>query len=150
MKIGRILGIVGAILALVGVVLPWVAGHVAATNTDRSLSGIEFPLFIFGVPLLLFAVVGLVLVAIPKKGTAIAGLIMGIIALVIAMIPMAILASIIVEWQIPGEVASIGYGLYISLVGAVLLIVGSAIGIKDASAPKPMPPPVMQPSMQQW
>jgi len=148
MKIGRILGIIGAILALIGVFLPWVAGHVAATNTDRSLSGIEFPLFIFGMPFLLFVVIGLILVAIPKKGTAIAGLIMGIIAFVIALIPMAILATIIVSWQISGEVASIGYGLYICLVGALLLIIGSAMGIRDASAPKPMPPPMMQPPLQ--
>jgi len=147
MKLGRILGIVGALLAVVGVFLPWATATNTITNTSASASGISVPLF--GVLVLLFSVLGLVLVLVGKRGTCIGALIMGILAFVFALIVAAIWSAIISTFGV-GDVLSIGYGLYMSLAGSIILMVGSVMTLGELKqiAPQMAPPPMFEQPMQ--
>jgi len=146
MKIGRILGIVAGILTVVGVFLPWISVKDLAGNVT-DYSGIAVPLTFFGMMTLIFGLLGLIFVAIGKRGLCIAGLVMGIIAMLFVLIIFAIMTTVLAVGA--GSVFSMGIGLIISMVGSILLIIGCAIafaqaGKKAAPAPPiaPTPPPM--------
>jgi hypothetical protein len=148
MNYGRPLGIVGGILALVGTVLPWVTISDAAGSITAS--GLE--VFIFGIPAMILGVLGLVFLAIEKKGFAIAGLVMGILVLIFAILAVT-MTSVIAGFAAYTGVVTVGmgYGMYLTLVGAILLIVGGALSyvqIEDVVAPVPVQP--MPPTNGQW
>lgn len=144
MKTGRILGIVGGLLAVVGIFLPWATATNPTTNTSSSASGISVP--IFGILVALFSVLGLVLVFVGKKGTCTAGAIMGILAFIFAMIFAALWSAIITTFSV-GDIFSIGYGLYVTMIGSIILILGSFMARGEAVrslTPQVAPPPMFQ------
>ncbi len=152
MKIGPgwILGVVGGILALVGSFLPWIS--VSDGTTTLTLIGAIIP--IFGWLFLIFAILGLILVAIPNKITAILGMVFGILALIMGIVTVALTSLIanIVGGTGTGVTVSIGYGAYVALVGAVLLMIGGPIAYSQwkkaaiaPAAPAMMPPPMSPP-----
>ncbi len=144
MQVGRILGIVGAILALVGTFLPW-----ADISSDiDSISATGIMIFFIGIPVLIFAIIGLILVAIPKRGTAIGGLVMGILAFIFMLLAFVVVS--ILEGLVSGTGIEVKYeyGLWVTLVGSLLLIVGGAVMFVELGkvAAAPMPPPMMPPT----
>jgi hypothetical protein len=144
MSSGRIIGIVGGILVLVGMFLPWLTATNSITGESASLMGAMFP--IFGWLALIFGVLGLIFVAIGSRGMCIAGLIMGILAFIMVLLGFALSATLVS--LLSGGIVAVGYGIYISMIGSIILIVGAGLGMgqaKKAAAPPvaPMAPPPM-------
>jgi hypothetical protein len=139
MQIGRILGLVGAILALVGTLLPW-----ATISSDiDSITASGVVIFFIGLPVLLFAIIGLILVALPKRGTAIGAFVMGILCLIFMMLAFVVVS--ILEGLVSGTniEVSYDYGLWVSLVGSILLMIGGIWAFVElGKVPPPMPMPV--------
>ncbi len=147
MQMGRILGIVGGILALVGTFLPWVT----LSSEIDSITASGILLFIVGIPVLIFGIIGLILVALPKRGTAIGAFVMGILALIFVM-----LAFVLVSWLeslVSGTSIEITYeyGMWVSLIGAILLMVGGIWSFIELGKAPPVPamPPEPMPPMDQ-
>jgi hypothetical protein len=137
MNYGRPLGIVGGILALVGCVLPWVT----ISDSFSSITASGLGVFIFGVPAMILGILGLVFVAIPKRGFAIAGLIMGILVMIFVVLAITMTSVIAGYATYTGVVTvSMDYGMYVTLVGAILLMVGGGLAYyqtQDVVAPVP-------------
>jgi hypothetical protein len=147
MQMGRILGIVGAILALVGTFLPW-----ATISSDfESITASGIAIFFIGIPVLLFAIIGLILVAMPKRGTAIGGFVMGILCLIFMMLAFVVVS--ILEGLVTGTNIEISYdyGLWVSLVGSILLMIGGIWAFVELGKAPPAPAPMMpmEPPMEQ-
>ncbi|UCD92151.1 MAG: hypothetical protein JSV43_07985 [Methanobacteriota archaeon] len=141
MKIGpgRILGLVGGILAIVGSFLAWASVcFMGICASVAGFDGFEGKLaFVFGL-------IGLILVIIPKRGLPIGGLIMGILVIIW---PVKVMMEIIAPLEI-------GIGIWITIVGAILLIVGSGLALREgpkpeAYVPPPMEEPMMEPPMEE-
>lgn len=140
MNYGRPLGMVGGILALVGTVLPWVT----ISDSFNSVSASGLQVFFFGVPALIFAILGLVFVAIPRKSLTIGCLVMGILVMVFAILAITMTSVVAGFAATTGVVTvSIEYGMYLTLVGSILLIVGGALAYvqyEEVVAPVPTQP----------
>lgn len=142
MKIGpgRILGAVGGILAIIGSFLAWLSACILGFCISVSgFEGYEGKLtFVFGL-------IGLILVVIPKRGLPIGALIMGILAIIW---PVKVMLEVVAG-------IDVGIGLWISLVGALLLIIGSALALREGPKPEayvpppPMEEPMMEPPMEE-
>lgn len=146
-KTGNILGLVGGLVAVVGVFLPWMTATETITNTSTSASGISVPLF--GILVLLFSALGLVLVLVGKRGACIGAMIMGILAFVFGLIVATVWSAIISTFG-AGDILSIGYGLYMSLAGSIILVIGSVLTLGELKqiAPQMAPPPMFEQPMQ--
>lgn len=147
MQMGRIVGIIGGILALVGTFLPWAT----IESSVESISASGILLFIVGVPVLLFAIIGLILVALPKRGTAIGAFVMGILALIFVLLAFVLVG--VLEGLVSGTDISItyDYGMWISLVGSILLMIGGIWAFVELGKVPPVPAPMMpmEPPMEQ-
>jgi len=149
MKSGRIIGIIGGILTMVGVFLPWATVSGGTLIGSVSLLGVlAFP---FGILAMIFGIIGLILVAIGKRGMCIGALILGILAFIMILLSFALLS-----W-LAELVAGIGgglveftvdFGIYIAIVGSIILIIGSGLAMAQAEKPgmqpvpaAPIPPP---------
>ncbi|MCK4443510.1 MAG: hypothetical protein KAW09_03135, partial [Thermoplasmata archaeon] len=137
MNYGRPLGMVGGILALVGCVLPWMT----ISDAVNSVSASGLQVFIFGVPAMIFGILGLVFVAIPKKGFYLTALIMGILVMVFAILAITMTSVIAGLAAYSGVVTvSIDYGMYLTLVGSILLMIGGALAyVQYEEVPAPVP-----------
>jgi hypothetical protein len=114
-------------------------------SSDIESIGLIGVLFIpFGILVLIFGIVGLILVALGKRGPAIGGLVLGILAFVFALLALVILLAVS-SW-LEGMVAGTGvsvtvdYGIYLSVIGSIILIVGSAMVMGAAKAEEMAPP----------
>ena len=151
--VGRIVGIVGGILTLVGCLLPWLT--VSSSLESISVLGIIVPPWL-AMLAFIFGIIGLILVAIGKRGPAIGALVMGILAFVFVIIEWMLLVVIasFAEGLVSGTgvTVTIDYGVYVALVGAIILIIGSIMAMSEAKKaaaapmmPGPMPPePMME------
>ena len=120
-------------MTVVGLFLSWAAGTNTTTGASASAWGLAVP--IFGILVLLFGALGLILVAVGKRGTCIGGIIMGIIAFVLTLIVFAISSAIIQGLSTAEVTLYIGYGMYLSLIGALILVIGSFMALKEAKKP---------------
>lgn len=135
---GRIVGIVGGLLVVIGGILPWI--YAESSIDSASLPGIlTIP---FGTLAFIFGIVGLILVALKGRGVAIGALVMGILALIFALLLFPLLS--ILESIISGTDVTVraDYGLYISLVGSVILIIGAGLAFSQAGRAEEMAPPM--------
>lgn len=143
MKIGMgaILGAIGGIIALIGTFLPW--GTVTLLGIPIGIPGWAGVGFLT----VIFAILGLVLVLIPKKITAILALVFGVLALVFALLQYLGVSAVVALAQLGGGTGSMGVGGYISMLGCILLIVGGGMAYSAAGkmsapmSPMPMAPP---------
>ena len=92
-----------------------------------------------GILVLLFGVIGLVFGALNKPVLEILALVMGILVMLFSLLMGALVPTASVV--IPGASASVtpGFGMWISLVGGLLLTVGGALGFVE-SRNMPAPP----------
>lgn len=169
MKVGKgaILGLVGGLLGLVSVFLPWFT--VGAAGISVGFSGLQLAsptIDVFGVQVpnpysgtfsmavygtLVFSLIGMIVVMVPKKATAILGLVCGVLAVVLAgygFSQASALASTVPPT--PGLSVGPGFGIYLGIIGGLLLLIGGALALMDvrkAGAPMATPPPMapMQP-----
>jgi hypothetical protein len=122
---GRLVGIIGGLITFIGVFFPWATvsgsteGHAWAYHYTGSQS-----IALFIVPA--FGFFGLESVAIPTKRSATLGLGCGILAILgtPSIIP------ILVSGPSVGQV-TFEYGLYVTILGAIALIVGSVLARKE-------------------
>ena len=146
-KMPMILGILGGVLALVGTILPWISACTTASSllpqmclgfSGLGISGlaaaapgaaIESPILAFGgILILLFGIIGLVMMLLKKPQMAMIGMVMGILALLIGVL-WYVQASPLFNLSVPGVVTvSAGMGLWLSIIGGLLLFVGGFMG----------------------
>ena len=149
--IGRIVGIVGGLLTIIGCILPWMT--VQSSIASVSLWGILF--IPFGTLAFIFGIIGLILVALGKRGPAIGAFVMGILAFIFVLLGW-VMASVMADFFAgyvsgTGVTVTVDYGVYLALVGAIILMIGSILAMSEAKkaaevplmpgpmAPEPMP-----------
>jgi len=180
MKIGKgaIIGLVGGLLGLVGVFLPWltVSASVGPISVSASVSGIsmgggtldlgtgtaipvgasEFSIYVYGI--LAFSVLGLIVVMLGKRSTAMLALVFGLLTTILAIVAVVRMSQLASALQalipvVPGMTVSIGagIGLYLCVIGGIILLLGGVLAMGDAKkammapAPMPMAPPMPPP-----
>ncbi len=136
--IGRILGIVGGLLAVIGTVLPWVTISGGSLTSPLTFSGLTAGFG--GIGALLFGVLGLIFVAVGKRVLAILAMVWGILALLLTGLSMVGFAAIAALAGGSGVTVTTNYGVYVSLVGSLILIVGSIIAFVEVGKARATPP----------
>lgn len=147
---GAIIGILGGILVLVGCVLPWLSVSYTLLGVPLSISLSGFGIW-QGLLALIFGILGLIMAVLRKKVTSILALVFGILALLMIVLAMMEIGAVTAQYQLLGYAGisiGMGFGIYIALIGAILLMAGGGIGMMEAGkAPAPMmPPPPMMPA----
>jgi len=128
---GCILAIVGGLLTVIGLFLPWFS-VTAETIVGGSMSfpGILFG--IWGILVLIFGILMIVLAAVKKP--LIAG-IFGILGLVFALIPILIIEGMLAPLAglagMTGVTWGPTFGWFLTLIGAVLAMIGGFVGHKQ-------------------
>lgn len=148
MKLGKILGIVGGLIVIISMFLPWMT--VSSNIESISLMGIL--IIPFSTLALIFAILGLIFVAVGKKGLCIGALVMGILAIVMIGISFALMQWIADMTTIIGTgiTSGVDYGVWLAMIGSIILIIGSVLAYGEAKkaqpapAPMPMTPPPIQ------
>ena len=144
---GLILGLVGGLLGIVSVFLAWVSilgvgisGISLASVAAQFPGGGEFVIYVYGT--VGFAALGLILSLLQKKMTTMLALIFGLLTLLMPVIFLARISS-------QGGGGFVGVGVYVGIVGGLILFIGSLLGwreAKKAGAMTPPPAPMMPPS----
>jgi len=146
---GVMIGLVGGIVTIVATLLPWASNvSVGDITLTPDILGI---LTGFGTIVLILGVIGLVLALLAR---GVGTMVCGIIALLFSIFWMGAWSFVSEFINITGSDNAVGYGTYLSMVGAILLIVGGVLLMgekkKAVQAPPPMQAPPMQaPPMQQ-
>jgi len=119
LRIGWTLGIVAALLAIIGTFLPWItAGTVAIPGYPQ----------VGGIAIIIFVILGVVFVFIRQAGARLAiifGLLVAIMAALTFLSP-SLVASF------PGTAVRIEYGVWLSLVGGILMMIAGWIAGMEA------------------
>jgi len=135
---GTISGMVGVILLVAGTFLPWAissspGGNLIDGLTYWSESGwtnnfeSEFFLVIIAICL---SIIGAILIAIKKRLTIIAGSVTGAIVLIIflyAFLSLSQSVDRINSYHISDWSAGVGYGVWVSIIGSLLLVIGGLL-----------------------
>jgi phosphate starvation-inducible membrane PsiE len=122
-----LLGIIGSILLIVGSCLAWaiITNLPAGNNTIYGYSLAE------GAMLLIIGFLGLIAsiitAAYPAKITAIFMVIIGIVSLLTCIIDMASLKAMVYGTYPPASPVEAGIGLYLCLIGSILILVAGLI-----------------------
>ena len=151
-KMPMILGIVGGVLALLGTVLPWVSACASTIGINICLSfsglsigglaaaagGLSVSPIITLAPILclLFGIIGLVMMLMKKPMMAMLGMVMGLLIFILALLWYMSASPIFIS--VAGVSIGPGFGIWITLIGGLLLLVGGFMGMK---ALKGMTPP---------
>jgi hypothetical protein len=126
MTMGLILALIGGLLMLVGTFLPWatvkgtnILGQTEEITVIGAVSGIG------GILVLIMGILVIIMAAIKKPiGAAIFGII-GLIFSGLAFIGISALDTLLSGTEISVD---IGFGIFISLIGCVLALVGGILG----------------------
>ena len=125
--IWAILGLVGGLLVIVSMFLPWI--------TLPGLAVIGIATGFWGILPFIFSIIGLVMCVLRKRAFYIVGGIMGILSFVFPLIIMMIISSIAAAFgKIEVGASLLGIGLYLAIIGGLLLTVGGFGGF--AQTPK--------------
>jgi len=136
-KKGVIVGIIGGILTVLGVILPWAASEFGSVSGLYTIPGTAIGTTIFGYPLLILGILGLLMALPGKKGLAMGTIIMGIIAMLLGLIVIGFVGLIS---DISGGVASMGIGAILCLVGPIVMILGGFMIRSDVKKEMMAPP----------
>lgn len=97
----------------------------------------------FGLSLLIFGVIGMIMTVLGGKGPGIVGIVMGVFALPMVLSGMAIINWLVMlaGWSGSGVTILMRFGTYIAFIGSILLVIGSAMVIDQKKAPPPAASP---------
>ena len=127
-SLGKILAAVGGFITLVATALPWAT----VTYSDIPGSYVFLGVAFFGyssIIVYLFGLAWLTFFALPRKVYAILGLGWGSLALLLALLADA---GVFPGGRPGANAAAIGSGVYLSLLGSIMLVVGSAFAYMEA------------------
>jgi hypothetical protein len=142
--LGRILAVVGGFIALMAQVMPWessLSPGPPCINCGYVAIGLNFG-GLAGFMVSMSGLLWLVFFAIPKKVSATWGFIWGGLALLFALLALERIAADAATnvWPTNAE-----YGIYVSIVGSIALVIGSALAfLKAGKAMPPEPMPVAE------
>ena len=131
--IGRLLGILGADLTFFGALLPWVTLSGGRYSTPQMYLGVSTGFF--GILISQLGFFGIVMMLDGKKSTSLGGLGLGVSALFFSTLAMEFL-SILSLGDTTGITIEVGVGMYMCIVGSVILILGSILAMIDARKPR--------------
>ena len=152
---GQKIGLVGGIIALVGFFLPWVTLHLtgdiatSAGVTQQSFMGIQSG-GVMGLIALVSAILVIVFSVINKSSMPILTIVFAIIGLLLVLLAMTGVQSLIDATRAlasatgTGDItASYEYGLWVTIIGFIIGLVGGGLSMKEmkASAVPPAMPP---------
>lgn len=154
-KMPMILGILGGVLALVGTVMPWVNVCASALGisicvpfSGLGISGLaaqagpsaSVPALVGFAPLLvlLLGIVGLVFMLLKKPMFAMLGMVMGLLVLLLCLLWYMQASPLFIS--VGGASIGAGFGVWLSLVGGLLLMVGGLLGMKALKGAAPAAP----------
>ncbi len=172
MKIGKgaIIGILGGLMGLIGVFLPWVTLSasvgpitislsvpgtcvggvggiaIAGVGTQPCVGSAEGAIYFYGI--LLLSLLGLIVSLLGRKMTSMLALVFGVLVLLLGVVAAArVVAALGAIGSTPGLTISIGYGLILSIIGGVILLVGGFLGWTEAkkAGMATMPPDMSAP-----
>jgi hypothetical protein len=141
---GAILSIAGAIILIVGIFLPWATssspgGNLIGGATSWSESGWtnyssdNYQYLLVKIALVLGAI-GAILIVIKKRLTVIAGLATGVFTLMTFLVLLINLNNDINNvnsYHLADISTGIAYGIWVSIIGSLLLIAGGVLAFKD-------------------
>lgn len=141
--IGRLLGMVGGIITLVGALLPWVTLSGGRLSSPQMFLGVSTGFF--GVLLSQLGFFGIVMMFDGKKTTSLGGLALGASGFVFSVLILAFLGVLSVG-DTSGINIDIGLGIYVCIVGSIMLLVGSILALIEAGKPRKLPIPPAKPA----
>lgn len=147
---GRILGILGGVITIIGAFLPWATIFQINPGSKSFVDSFTATFGFLGVVVLLFGLIGLEYVAIPTEGTATVAALFGVLVLLATGTAFGLGATFAMNEQAgnPNWIVTTGSGLYVSILGALALIGGSALAFVDAKkTTPPIPATETPPSM---
>lgn len=121
-----LVGLIGGILAVVGSFLPW--GVATVFGRAETIVGIKGA----GIFTLILAVLGIIFLFLAMKfrKASIGTIITGLIIPILCVQQMSMLKEAVGERMIPGVAeVSVGYGLYLTLIGGIILLIGGIIAM---------------------
>jgi len=130
----RMIGALGGIIAIVGVFLPWVTASVLGVGISvsgwdaYSTLGSYEPLIVLIVAIVTLLVAVLTKGMIQKWGTTIFGLITLILGAYYAMNVASVAGD---AAQFVGVTVSVGYGLYLVIVGGIVALIGGIMAFME-------------------
>lgn len=136
--IGRMVGMVGGIIALVGALLPWATLSGGRLSSPQTYLGISTGMF--GVLLSQLGFFGIVMMFDGKKSTSMGGLALGATGFVLSILTFTFLGLLSVG-DTSGINIEVGLGMYVCIVGSLILLVGSIIALIEAGRPRKLPIP---------
>ncbi len=127
----RLLGIGGGTMTVISAVLPWAVVNGGAQPPGREFIGLAVGYG--GIGVFVTGLLGAVCLAVPRPVTVKLGLVLGVLALVLGLLT---LVGINATAAIVGGGASAApeYGVFVALVGAVLLMTGSLLAVRKGEA----------------
>ena len=163
---GAAVGLAGGILGLLSVFLPWLvltasvgpltlsfgfsglalSGNLTIQSAQLSSPYPEAAMWAYGI--LAFSILGLVMGIVGKRSTSIVALLSGVLVTVFAILALVRMPTVTIS--APGLSLSVGpgFGIYVGLVGGLLLLTGGLLAwgeAKNVRMPLPVPPPPAQP-----
>jgi hypothetical protein len=141
--IGRIVGLVGGIITLVGALLPWVTLSGGRLSSPQMFLGISTGFF--GILLSQLGFFGIIMMFDGKKTTSLGGLALGASGFVLSVLTLAFLGLLSVG-DTSGISIEVGLGIYVCIVGSIVLLVGSIIALIEAGRPRKLPIPPAKPA----
>jgi len=141
--IGRLVGMVGGIITLVGALLPWMTVSGGRLSSPLMLLGVSSGLL--GVLISQLGFFGFVMMLDGKKTTSMGGLALGASGFVLSALGLVLLGDVTVIDTL-GLSIEVGPGLYVCVVGSIVLLVGSIIALIEAGRPRKLPIPPAKPA----
>ncbi|MDF3310028.1 hypothetical protein P3H15_33980 [Rhodococcus sp. T2V] len=124
---GYIVAGLASVAIIIGSIAPWVSSWFISVPGTQSVG--KFTLALGGIA----AVALLIKAATPRRWPLVVAVVMGILCLVIAVVALVKASSLIPADDLRDGTVSVGWGLWMTLVGAVLLVVGSLVAEMVAS-----------------
>ena len=128
MSMPVILGLVGGLLMLVSLFLPW--ANITLLGIPVGINGLYT---VFGILMLIFGIIGMVMLFMKKSGMALVAGIMGILAILFwllaylgisALVSVSQMGCALTPTACSGFSVGTGIGLFVAPLGAILLTVG--------------------------
>jgi MFS family permease len=142
--VGRLLGIVGGVLTFVGALLPWVTLPGYGTSPPETYLGVTSGFV--GVLVSQLGFFGILMMIDGKKTTSIGGMAMGIFGAILSALPLLAVGFLTAVGDTTGLAVEMNFGIYVCIVGSIILMVGSIMALIGAGKPLEFPIPPAKPA----
>lgn len=122
----KVFGILGALLAGLGTVMPWIVAYDQSLDLTIGRPGIDSGTS--GLTVLVFSIIAGVAIGLATRFSALIAAITGAISLLLCLAYLHPSENLVTTLGLPG-IAQSGFGLYVSIVGSVVVTLIAAYGL---------------------